>query len=501
MGVTQSFSPYDGTVVGSAPDTTEESVAVVLAEAVSAAPAVASVSPAERQSWLEAIADALIANKDELVALADSESGLGLPRLEGELGRTADQLRFYGRVARDGGYLGVTLDEATSASSRLVRLNRPIGPVAVFGASNAPFAYGVLGSDTASAIAAGNPVVVKAHPAHVMTCLREIQIAQEALAAVGAPAGTLSQVVGFEVGATLVTADEIAAVAFTGSEAGGLALWRLANERSVPIPVYAEMGTVNPVVLTAGGLAKIDAVSQGLVGSFTYNGGQFCTKPGMLFAPAGGGVAGALVTAMTAADPRWHLLTEPIARQFSTGVDAMVGAGAQVVGRVPGPENGWSADATVLSAPITALKRGSPLNEECFGPVVVVVEYSDLDELDAALSTLEGSLAGSVFGGGDDDPDVAHAVERLVGQVGRVTVGEWPTGVAWTWAQQHGGPWPATTDAKATSVGAAALDRFVRPIAFQAVPDAALPVDARTAVAADNPWQLPRRVNGTVMPA
>ncbi|MEV5987879.1 aldehyde dehydrogenase family protein [Streptomyces sp. NPDC052051] len=490
---TTSFRPYDGRPVGSVADTPADVVRAVVEQAVDAAPAVAGVAPARRRDWLRAVADGVERHAEELIALADEETGLGVARLTSEVARCADQLRFYGEVAAEGSYLGVTVDGATAASPRLVRVNQPLGPVAVFGASNFPFAFSVLGNDTASALAAGCPVVVKAHPAHVTLSVRLALIAEGALRAAGAPEGTFALVTGREAGVDLVRAEGVAAVAFTGSQAGGLALWRLANERERVIPVYAEMGTVNPVVVTrAAAASRMEDVARGFVGSFTLGAGQFCTKPGLLLVPAGHDAARVVGDALAQAAPRSVMLTEEIAASVERGLGDLVAAGAAVVRDVPGADGGWGARAAVLSAPISALRTGSRLLEECFGAVALVVEYADEREVRAALGVLQGSLAGTVVTGDDADPDAPWLVEALTRTVGRVTVNDWPTGVAYTWAQQHGGPWPATSNAAATSVGAAALDRFVRPVTYQSAPDAWLPLAAR----ADNPWGLPRRVDG-----
>lgn len=240
-----------------------------------AAAQVAAVSPAQRREWITAIADDLLAHRDELAELAESETALGMPRLTGEVERAAGQLRFYAGVAAEGSYLGVTLDGAAS----LARVNHPLGLVAVFGASNFPFAFGVLGNDTTAALSAGCPVVVKAHPAHPLLSNRLGEIAREALARAGAPEGTFELVVGFEAGTALVQAPQITAVAFTGSQQAGTALWRLANERESVIPVFAEMGTVNPVVVTPAGAEDAKGVAEGFIGSCTLGQGQFCTKP------------------------------------------------------------------------------------------------------------------------------------------------------------------------------------------------------------------------------
>jgi NADP-dependent aldehyde dehydrogenase len=299
-------------------------------------------------------------------------------------------------------------------------------------------------------------------------------------------------VAGYEAGASLAKADAIAAIAFTGSQSGGLALWRMANERSTVIPVYAEMATVNPVIVTRGAASDMATVAAGFVGSFTLGSGQFCTKPGLLFAPRGSNAADLVGDALVAAQPRPVMLTQGIANAFEGGLTELIDAGGEVVRSVPGADAGWSVNATVLRVPIGSLQVGSRFLEECFGPVALIAEYDDVADLRTALLELPGSLAASVIMGDDDDPDSGEIIAQVSGSVGRVIVNDWPTGVAFTWAQQHGGPWPATSNPMATSVGAAALRRFVRPIAFQSVPDNRLPAEAQTS----NPWRLPRRING-----
>lgn len=496
MSMIASYHPRRPAIAPNTPDTTWAELAQILDQARIAAPTMAATAPRERQTWLYRVAAALVQHAEELVAIADHETHLGVERLTAEVGRTAAQLRFYGDVAREGSFLGVSIDERTATTPRLVRVNRPLGPVAVFGASNFPFAFGVLGNDTGSAIAAGCPVIVKGHPAHAQLSSRLAGLADDALTAEGAPSGTFALVNGFETGVDLVKADTVAAVAFTGSQSGGLALWRIANERKSVIPVFAEMGTVNPAIVTRRAAAHIARIAEGFVGSFTLGSGQFCTKPGILFAPRGCRAAQTVGDALTAADPRPTLLTQAIAAAFETGLTELIAAGAEVVRSVPAGVRGWSASATVLRAHIDALTGESRLLEECFGPVAVVVEYDDDAELEAALASLQGSLAASVFAG-DDDPDLGRIVAQVTASVGRVIVNEWPTGVAFTWAQQHGGPWPATTNPSATSVGAAALNRFVRPVAFQSAPEECLPPEARSA----NPWRLPCRLNGIPTPA
>jgi NADP-dependent aldehyde dehydrogenase len=489
-----SYSPRTGEINGTVDNTAHLETFVAAAEA--AAPVLAAASPSIRAGWIEAVADAIDANSEDLASLADDETALGLPRLTGEVARAASQLRFYASVAREGSYLQARIDRPTKTTPALARVSVPLGPVAVFGASNFPFAFSVLGNDTASALAAGCPVIAKAHPAHPLTSVRTAELAVAALKEAGAPDGTFALVSGFDAGIQLVQAPAIAAVAFTGSEAAGLSLWRAANDRDTVIPVYAEMGTVNPVVVTRAAAASSMAdIARGFVGSFTLGFGQFCTKPGLLFAPASANAPEAVAQALRSAAPSAHMLTKNIAERVTVGIDEFLSAGAKVVETVPAPPTGWAAPAAVLTATLADLRSSPRLLAECFGPVVLVVEYDDDDgddELHRTLGVLQGALAAAVMAPDPDDPQVPALLERLIPRVGRVTVNDWPTSVAWQWAQQHGGPWPATTDPRTTSVGAAALDRFVRPITYQSVPEPLLPPPLRDA----NPWGVPRRVDG-----
>ncbi|KAA1424978.1 aldehyde dehydrogenase family protein [Mumia zhuanghuii] len=496
MSADISYDPRTGGVNGEVAATSDAEVDAIVAAAAACAAEVAATPPSERARWSGAIADALEAARDELVDLADSETALGRPRLEGEVARTAGQLRFYAEVAVEGSFLGATIDHAAGANPALARVNVPRGAVAVFGASNFPFAFSVLGNDTASAVAAGCPVVVKGHPAHPLLSQRLGALAKEALADAGAPEGAFGIVHGFDAGVRLVESPQITAVAFTGSQRAGMALRDAAERRTVPIPVFAEMGTVNPVVVTAAAAeARLDEIASGFVGSFTLGTGQFCTKPGLLLAPRGSGAADAVAAALRDAAPRGWSLTQGIADAARTGVGELVDAGAEVVAQVDGPDAGWSVASTVLSVPIDALEPGSRLLEECFGPVALVAEYEDADALTRTVDALQGTLAAAIMAQGDSDPDLPGVLAELSAKAGRVTVGDYPTGVAFTWAQHHGGPWPATSDPTATSVGAAALARFTRPVTYQSVPDAALPAPVREG----NPWDIPRRVDGRLV--
>jgi NADP-dependent aldehyde dehydrogenase len=482
-----SYDPRTGAALEAPPDSTSDEVDDTVAAAVAAAEELAAAAPDERAGWLAAIADSLQDRKDELAEAADEEVALGLPRLTGECGRAADTIRFYASVVREGGWLGAAID---SGPPDLRRVNVPLGPVAVFGAGNFPFGFGVLGHDTATALAAGCPVVAKAHPAHPRLSVALAELARSALDEAGAPAGSLGLVGGFAAGSRLVGHRGIRAVAFTGSQRGGLALWRQAAERDDVIPVFAEMGTVNTAVVTPAAAGDFDAT--GFVASFTLGMGQFCTKPGLLLVPSGAGIAERITAALQANAPRGWLLTEQIAMTFGQGVERLEETGARVLVRTSEAGGGWGAQPVVLAVTTAGLRNDPTLLEEVFGPVALVAEYAGRSELDEVLEILPGSLATAVHAA-EDDPDLPGLVERLSRTSGRVVVNGWPTGVAVGWAQQHGGPWPATTSPAHTSVGAAALQRFLRPVTYQNAPDAALPPPLRAA----NPWRIPRRVDGT----
>jgi NADP-dependent aldehyde dehydrogenase len=482
-----SFDPHTGERTGAVPHSTPEDVSRILHRANGAAPALANLSPATREGWLAAAATAVLAASAELVDLARSETGLGLGRLEGELARMAASARFYGSVAREGSYLAVSRDELDGEST-IVRGNVPVGVVGVFGASNFPFGFGIFGHDVASALAAGCPVVVKAHPAHPRLSVRLGQVVRDALAAVGAPEGSFDVVVGFDSGLQLVDSPLVRAVAFTGSQQAGMALVERGARRG--IPVFAEMGTVNPVFVTPAAATDRDVITQGFVDSFTLGAGQFCTKPGLILVPAGHGFVESISAsvARVAAAP---LLTAGIAAAYRRGLAELDPHTA------PEPQPaGYEVTPRVISVSLDELAPGSRLLDECFGPVALVAEYDTVADGLAALDRLQPSLAGSVFSGADGDEDAVAAIAQLAQRVGRVAVNAWPTGVATTWSQQHGGPWPATSRPDATSVGAAGLARFVRPVSLQNATSIQLPLMLQP----QNPWNLPRRLNGRLVP-
>lgn len=475
--------------------TSPEELARLTDAAAAAAPIWRTSSADDRARWLTAVADALDAHADELVAIADRETRLGAVRLRGEVGRTTGQLRLFASVVREGSYLELTVDDADAAATpprpELRRLLVGVGPVAVFSASNFPFAFSVCGGDTASAWAAGNPVIVKAHSGHPELSERTAAIAIDALTAAGAPAGSLALIEGREAGNALVQHPVIQAAGFTGSLSGGRALFDLASGRPDPIPFYGELGSVNPVVVTTGAAAARGAVlATGLVGSFTLGAGQFCTKPGVVFIPRDAGIE-QLVADAVAGAAGGPLLTERITTAFPEGIRELE-ADPSVEVLAYGAETPYGARPVVLTTDAAAVaERAETLIAEVFGPVTLLVRYSDQAELLRALRAVPGSLTATLHS--EAGEDVAEVLELLQLRAGRVLFAGWPTGVAVTWSQQHGGPWPATTSLH-TSVGATAIRRFLRPVAFQDAPDALLPEALRDASLA----RLPHRRNGVL---
>ncbi|WP_426519281.1 aldehyde dehydrogenase family protein [Diaminobutyricibacter sp. McL0618] len=480
----------------------EVGAAVDAAVARAVASGTGSTSRADRAAWLEALAAALEEHRGELIAIAHRETHLSETRLDGEVTRTAAQLRFFAGVAREGSYLEATLDSpdpsTTPPRPDLRRMLRPIGAVAVFTASNFPFAFSVLGNDTASALAAGCAVVVKAHPGHPELSRRTAELAVAALAGAGAPDGVITLVEGVEAGVALVQHPSIAAVGFTGSARGGRALFDLACARPAPIPFYGELGSINPVVITeAAAKDRAAELAAGLVGSFTRDGGQYCTKPGLVFVPAGTGFEDALA-ALVADAPAQRLLTQGMSGAFARGADAFARRDdVDVIGTVRELSDG--VDVTAPSAPVAILvdaqhfvASSEDFLAECFGPLTVVVRYVDEAELNAAIGELEGSLTATIQHAPDED--VAALTTALSGVAGRVVFNGWPTGVAIAWAQHHGGSWPATTASVHTSVGATAIRRFLTPVAYQDAPASALPLELRDG----NPLGIPRRVDGAL---
>jgi len=468
----------------------------ILVAADAAAPALAETPPSVRAEWLDAAADALDARADELVELALAESHLTETRLRGELVRTTFQLRLFGDELRDGGYLRATIDTADpdwpmGARPDLRLTVRPIGPVAVYAASNFPFAFSVAGGDTASAIAAGAPVVVKGNPGHPRVSALTAEVFSGALRSAGAPDGTFDIVYGLQTGSRLVVDARISAASFTGSLAGGRALFDLATGRDHPIPFYGELGSVNPAFVTPSAAeARADEILNGFLGSVTLGVGQFCTKPGLLLLPASVDYAPVVRRIVDEAGAQ-PMLNEHIRDGYLRALSTL--AGHPAVRVVSGSEQGGIDQApTILTTTAgELLANADELMTECFGPTAIIVTYDDPAELLAVAGAIDGQLTASVMGESDDEL-ARRLVALLAPSVGRVLWNGWPTGVSVTYAMQHGGPYPATTSPATTSVGMAAIDRFVRPISYQNAPQDVLPPQLRD----DNPWGVPQRVDG-----
>ncbi|MFI6307715.1 aldehyde dehydrogenase (NADP(+)) [Amycolatopsis thailandensis] len=471
----------------------------ILAAAADAAGTTAAATPAQRAAWLNAAADALDAAADELIALANQETHLpAAPRLQGELKRTTFQLRLFGEVLADGSFLGATVDHADAAwpmgpRPDIRRLLAPIGPVLVFAASNFPFAFSVAGGDTASALAAGCPVVLKAHSGHPELSARTGEVLREALVKAGAPEGIFAVVYGQQNGVTALKDPRIQAASFTGSVPGGRALFDIATSRPSPIPFYGELGSVNPVVVTQSAIdARGEAIAKAYASSFTLGAGQFCTKPGLLFLPEGHGLEDTLREAV-AAIPAQPMLNERIAAGFADGLAKLSEVdGVEVLSESGGTE-GISHGATLLATTAKDfLADGDTVREECFGPASLIVTYADQAELISLLGVMEPGLTATIQGEESDVDWIRPVLPSLTRVAGRLLWNDWPTGVTVTWAQEHGGPYPATTAPTSTSVGTAAIERFLRPIAWQGFPDALLPEPLQE----NNPWGLPRRTDG-----
>ena len=468
----------------------------VMAAAAEAAPVLAASTRGERATWLRAIADALDADAETLVPLAMRESHLLEQRLKGELVRTTFQLRLFAETVESGAYLRATIDHADPSWGMgprpdLRRVLRPLGPAAVYAASNFPFAFSVAGGDTAAAIAAGCPVIVKAHSAHTQLSHAVADHVRAALEASGAPEGAFALVEGRQVGRDLVLHPDLTVATFTGSLQGGRALFDLAASRPTPIPFYGELGSVNPVFVTnAAASARAQEIATGFAASMTLGVGQFCTKPGVFLVPRDAGIEPLLVEAVRAS-AGGQMLADKIRDGFFDSLDPLADrddvvlrAGDPTRAEVPTPSLYGTDAATLLAYP-------DELLEEHFGPAALLVRYDTPEQALLVAHTLEGQLTATVQGT-DDDSDTAALVAVLADKAGRVLYNGWPTGVSVTYAQQHGGPYPATTAPHFTSVGTASIDRFLRPVAYQDVPDAALPPALQDA----NPWHMPRTVDG-----
>ncbi|MFG6432159.1 aldehyde dehydrogenase (NADP(+)) [Roseateles sp. LYH14W] len=455
-------------------DSSPNQIRAACEAASQAAPGWAAAPVVQRAALLRALADSLQSAREALVPLADEETHLGTVRLNGELDRTCFQLRGFADQIEAGRAQPVQDDPAVPGAPpagrpRLTRIAVPVGPVAMFAASNFPFAFSVLGGDTASALAAGCTVVVKAHPGHPLLSRAVFELATAVL-----PAGVLQMVegAGIPVGVALVRDPAITAAAFTGSVRGGVALWREANARPRPIPFYGELGSINPVVALPGALAANGAaLATQLAGSIAMGCGQFCTSPGVVIVrddEASQAFVKQLAEALAAANPH-AMLNAAIRAGFNAGVARLHGrAGVKSLLALPARETAPGAHLVATDA--ASFLADEVLREEVFGPSCVIVTVRDAAETLQVLHAVEGTLTVTLWGADEDTADNRELVRAAQAIAGRVLFAGVPTGVAVTAAQQHGGPWPSTTNALTTSVGYAAMERFLRPVALQDAP-------------------------------
>lgn len=459
----------------------------------------------ERLALLERIALSLEATAEAIIERAQLETALPAARLKGELARTCFQLRLYGQAAAEGLCAGARMDRADAGRTpqpkpELRSMLVPLGPVAVFGAGNFPLAYSVAGGDTASALAAGCPVIVKAHPAHPGTSELVGESVRQAARAAAAPPGVFSLLfdAGFEIGRALVKHPLVKAVGFTGSRAAGRTLMDLAAARPEPIPVFAEMSSINPVFILAGALAqRAEEIATGLHASVTLGVGQFCTNPGLVFVEGEGAGKKFLdkLEQLMAGTPAGTMLTAGICANYHAGVERLsntpgVKRAAGSGGRDDPGKTQAGAALFVTGAP--AFLSNHDLMKEVFGPSTLVVECATRAEMTAAAKTLEGQLTATIQAAAEELGGARELAALLATKAGRVVYNGFPTGVEVTHAMTHGGPYPATSDGRSTSVGTRALERFLRPVSYQNFPDALLPAELQDR----NPLGIPRLQDG-----
>jgi len=461
----------------------------------------------QRARFLEAIAEQILAIGPELIERAGQESGLPAARLEGERGRTVNQLRLFAKVVRDGYWQEATLDsplpQRTPPRADLRMRKVPLGPVVVFGASNFPLAFSVAGGDTASALAAGCPVIVKAHSAHLGTSELVGKAVQRAAIETDMPEGVFSMLIGEgrQVGQKLAAHPAVKAIGFTGSRAGGLALVQTSAARKEPIPVYAEMSSINPVFALPGALAAGGAkLASGFVDSLVLGVGQFCTNPGLVI-----GLAGEQFEAFAAAAAEalavkgaGTMLTAGIHKAYTDAIDKRTGIeGLSLLAQGSAEGKGCAAQAALYRCDAQTYLKTPALEEEIFGPASVLIACQDEAELLAVAKHLEGQLTATVHATAEDRLLAGHLLPTLERKAGRILFNGFPTGVEVSHAMVHGGPFPATSDSRSTSVGATAIERFLRPVCYQDVPAELLPEALRD----DNPLKLARVIDGTLQTA
>ncbi|MCR8674558.1 aldehyde dehydrogenase (NADP(+)) [Micrococcus sp. HG099] len=505
-GTVSGFDPRDDSAL--APEYSllaEDQVEAATRAAHEAFPAYRALDPQRRGAFLDRIADSIEAVREDLVARAMAETGLTEARLNGETTRTTNQLRLFADVVRRGDHHGVRVDPAQPERTPLPRPDIrqrqvPLGPVVVFGASNFPLAFSTAGGDTASALAAGCPVIVKAHNAHPGTAEIVGRAIAQAAEECEIHPGVFSLVYGpgASIGQALAADPRVKAVGFTGSRRAGTSLMATAAARPVPIPVYAEMSSINPVFVLPGALkgdGAAQALAEGFVGSLTGSSGQLCTAPGLVFVPSGdaGDRFAAAITEQLDDVAGQTMLTRGIAEAWQTGADAL--SDQEGVDELARGTDGPTCNAPaplVLSTDTEAFKDNGELQAEVFGSASLVVRYTGVEDLVDSIRALEGQLTATLHLADSDLAAAQRLLPELEDTVGRILANGWPTGVEVGHAMVHGGPFPATSDSRTTSVGTLAIERFLRPVAYQDLPEGLLPAP----VAVDNPWNLNRRIDG-----
>jgi NADP-dependent aldehyde dehydrogenase len=480
----------------------EVNQAVLLANQAFAA--YSRTSGREKATFLRAIAANIEGISAELIDRAEQETALPKARLQGETARTCGQLRLFAQVAEEGSWVMARIDRANAERKPapkpdLRSMLRPLGPVVVFGASNFPLAFSVAGGDTASALAAGNPVIVKAHSAHPGTSELVGQAVQEAVRQCNLPEGVFSLLFGrgAQIGVALMKHPLVKAGGFTGSRSAGRQLMDTAASRPEPIPFYAEMSSTNPVFILPGALReRADAIAAGLHASFTLGAGQFCTKPGMVFLPEGAGAPGfvdKLQQSVNDSAP-FYLLTGGIRSAYEASIaDRKARHGVKLVAEKSTASNGQlGVGAALFSIDGQTFLKDPELAGEIFGPATLLVRHANRDEMLEAARDLEGHLTATIHGTEQDLREFSDLVAILENKVGRLVINGFPTGVEVSHAMVHGGPYPSTSDGRSTSVGSQAIFRFSRPICYQDFPDASLPKELKN----ENPLHIWRMVDG-----
>lgn len=483
---------------------TEAETAEAVAKAKTAFETYKNTAPGARSIFLATIAEEIINLGDGLIQRAMYETGLPEARLVGERARTVNQLNLFADLLREGSWVEAVIDPALPARKPVPRPDLrkmlvPVGPVVVFGASNFPFAFSTAGGDTASALAAGCPVIVKAHSAHLGTNELVAKAVMTAALKCNMPDGVFSSLIGegAQLGQALAKHPFVKAIGFTGSYRAGMALYKTAvTERETPIPVYAEMSSINPVLLLPDMLREhSDTLAAQLAGSITLGVGQFCTNPGILFVINSEASAGfiTLLARKLEAVPEAVMLNAAVCKAYYTERKRMAGE-TGVESLIFGEEAGhaYKGSPALLKVSAQTFLHNPVLQNEMFGPASLVVDCKDQAELLKAVDSLQGQLTGSVFGTAGDIRTYAGCIDVLTGKVGRLIYNGVPTGVEVCHAMVHGGPFPATTNGRTTSVGADAIKRFVRPVCFQDCPEAFLP----EALQDQNPLGLMRRIDG-----